>query len=169
MDKNSRVMGRQGQQSLSFLYQQLMSAKIEEEEDLMNGFNNIKSTVSKIKTLGETVSDFLLAQIIMNALPSSYAIVSTIIQTPATRRYVGYCLKGPAEEEHRRKGGGITAMFAQLSKSKPMQKKSSGNNSKGRRRTKDLPVEIVGKLGIPSKSVGQKEVELKGQALSKSE
>ncbi|QRW23011.1 Retrovirus-related Pol polyprotein from transposon TNT 1-94 [Rhizoctonia solani] len=66
-----------GMQLLSFLYQQLMSTKIEEEEDLTTGFNSIKSTVSKIKTLGESISDFLLAQIIMNALPPSYAIVST--------------------------------------------------------------------------------------------
>ncbi|CCO37246.1 hypothetical protein BN14_11401 [Rhizoctonia solani AG-1 IB] len=70
-----------GMQSLSFLYQQLMSTKIEEEEDLTTGFNSIKSTVSKIKTLGESISDFLLAQIIMNVLPPSYAIVSTVIQT----------------------------------------------------------------------------------------
>ncbi|CCO35636.1 Retrovirus-related Pol polyprotein from transposon TNT 1-94 Includes: RecName: Full=Protease [Rhizoctonia solani AG-1 IB] len=70
-----------GMQLLSFLYQQLMSTKIKEEEDLTTGFNSIKSTVSKIKTLGESISDFLLAQIIMNALPPSYAIVSTVIQT----------------------------------------------------------------------------------------
>jgi biopolymer transport protein ExbB/TolQ len=44
-----------GMQSQSFLYQQLMSTKNKEEEDLTTRFNLIKSTVSKIKTLGESI------------------------------------------------------------------------------------------------------------------
>ncbi|QRW24745.1 Copia-like polyprotein/retrotransposon [Rhizoctonia solani] len=34
-----------------------------------------------MKTLGEPVSDLMMAQIMMNALPPTYAIVNTVIQT----------------------------------------------------------------------------------------
>ncbi|KAJ1305514.1 hypothetical protein OPQ81_000521 [Rhizoctonia solani] len=126
-----------GMQLLSFLYQQLRSTKIKEEEDLMNGFNKIKSTISKIKMLGKTINNFLLVQIIMNVLPLSYAIVSTVIQMSMQQGVIMsdiVCKAALAKEEHCHKGGGITVMFAQLSKSKPMQKKLSGNNSKGKKK-----------------------------------
>ncbi|GAB1527628.1 hypothetical protein RhiTH_010804 [Rhizoctonia solani] len=105
-----------GMQLLSFLYQQLMSTKIKEEEDLTTGFNLIKSTVSKIKTLGESISNFLLAQIIMNALPLSYAIISTVIQTSMQQAAItsnAICKAALQEEEHQQKGGGITAIKEQ--------------------------------------------------------
>ncbi|KAJ1299271.1 hypothetical protein OPQ81_002676 [Rhizoctonia solani] len=124
--------------------------KIKEEEDLMNGFNNIKSTVSKIKMLGKMVSNFLLMQIIMNMLPSSYAIVSTVIQTSMQQGVIMLdivCKAALAKEEHCHKGGGITAMFAQSSKSKPMQKKSSGNNSKGKKKDQGPACGNCGKAG----------------------
>ncbi|CCO37217.1 Retrovirus-related Pol polyprotein from transposon TNT 1-94 Includes: RecName: Full=Protease [Rhizoctonia solani AG-1 IB] len=131
-----------GMQSLCFLYQQLMSTKIKEEEDLTTGFNLIKSTVSKIKTLRESISDFLLAQIIMNALPPSYAIVSTVIQTSTQQAAItsnAVCEAALQEEEHWRKGGGITAMFAQLLKGKSMTKKSARNDPKGKKKDSGPP------------------------------
>ncbi|CCO35164.1 hypothetical protein RSOLAG1IB_11561 [Rhizoctonia solani AG-1 IB] len=124
-------------QSLSFLYQQFMSTKIEEEEDLTTRFNSIKSTVSKIKTLRESISNFLLAQIIMNALPPSYAIVSTVIQTSTQQAAItsnAVCKATLQEEERWQKGGGITAMFAQSSKGKSMTKKSARNDPKGKKK-----------------------------------
>ncbi|CCO37765.1 Retrovirus-related Pol polyprotein from transposon TNT 1-94 Includes: RecName: Full=Protease [Rhizoctonia solani AG-1 IB] len=139
-----------GMQSLSFLYQQLMSTKIEEEEDLTTGFNSIKSTVSKIKTLGESISDFLLAQIIMNALPPSYAIVSTVIQTSTQQAAItsdAVCEAALREEERRRKGGGITAMFAQSSKGKSMTKKSARNDPKGKKKDLGPPCANCSKPG----------------------
>lgn len=68
-------------QSLSFLYQQLTMTKIEEEEDITMGFNKLCSIVSKMKTLGEPVSEPMLAQIMMNVLPPTYTVVNTVIQT----------------------------------------------------------------------------------------
>ncbi|KAF8748328.1 hypothetical protein RHS01_10930 [Rhizoctonia solani] len=127
-----------GMQLLSFLYQQLMSTKIKEEEDLTTGFNLIKSTVSKIKTLGESISNFLLAQIIMNVLPLSYAIISTVIQTSMQQAAItsnAICKAALQEEEHQQKGGGITAMFVQSLKGKSMTKRSARNNPKGKKRT----------------------------------
>ncbi|KAF8675637.1 hypothetical protein RHS04_06651 [Rhizoctonia solani] len=70
-----------GMQSLSFLFQQLMSTKIEEEEDLTTAFNNIQLLTSKMKTLGKPISNLMLAQVLMNALPPSYAIISSVVST----------------------------------------------------------------------------------------
>ncbi|KAJ1305489.1 hypothetical protein OPQ81_000496 [Rhizoctonia solani] len=70
-----------GMQSLMFLYHQLTTTKIEEDEDLTTGFNNLQSIASKMKTLGEPVSDPMLTQIFMKALPASYVIVSTVISS----------------------------------------------------------------------------------------
>ncbi|GAB1527674.1 hypothetical protein RhiTH_010862 [Rhizoctonia solani] len=139
-----------GMQLLSFLYQQLMSTKIKEEEDLTTGFNLIKSTVSKIKTLGESISNFLLAQIIMNALPLSYAIISTVIQTSMQQAAItsnAICKAALQEEEHQQKGGGITAMFVQSLKGKSMTKRSARNNPKGKKKDLGPPCANCSKPG----------------------
>ncbi|KAF8676777.1 gag-polypeptide of LTR copia-type [Rhizoctonia solani] len=131
-----------GMQLLLFLYQQLMQAKIDKGKDLQTGFNAIKATVAKITMLGKTVSNFMLAQIIMNALPPSYAIVNTVLQTSLnggaiTAKAVQNAAY--AKEERCCKGGRITAMFAQLSKGNSTGKKLLGNNSKGKKKAAGPP------------------------------
>src|SRR5947208_812861 len=81
-DAWTRVIERwegKGMQSLSFLYQQLMSTKIGEDEDITTGFNHLRSLASKMKTLGEPLSDPILAQIMMRSLPDSYTLLNTVI------------------------------------------------------------------------------------------
>jgi hypothetical protein len=110
-----------GMQSLSFLYQQLTMTKIEEDKDLTTGFNSLRAIAAKMKTLGKPVSDLMLAQIMMCALPPSYAIVSTIIQTSNQHGSISsdtVVKAALAEEERWKKGLGLTAMFSHASKSK---------------------------------------------------
>ncbi|KAJ1299274.1 hypothetical protein OPQ81_002679 [Rhizoctonia solani] len=88
-----------------------------------------------MKTLGEPVSDLMLAQIFMKALPASYVIVSTVISSVSQNSTVSsdQVVKATTtEEEHRKQGVGLTAMFSQASfKSKNSNPKSS-NRSKGK-------------------------------------
>ncbi|QRW26379.1 Retrovirus-related Pol polyprotein from transposon TNT 1-94 [Rhizoctonia solani] len=131
-------------QLLLFLYQQLMQAKIDKGKDLQTGFNAIKATIAKITTLGKTVSNFMLAQIIMNTLPPSYTIVNTILQMSLNRGAItAKAIQNTAyaKEEWCCKGGRITAMFAQLSKGNSTGKKLSGNNGKGKKKAAGPPCE----------------------------
>ncbi|CCO30981.1 hypothetical protein RSOLAG1IB_12702 [Rhizoctonia solani AG-1 IB] len=127
-----------GVQSLSFLYQQLTTAKIEEDEDIATAFNNIRSLAKKMETLGEPISDLMLAQMMMTALPPSYSVVTSVIQTTNQASAVNPDMVQDtvlAEEERRRKGsGGLSAMFSQhLSKSK----QSNGKSSNKKKNKKD--------------------------------
>lgn len=70
-----------GMQLLSFLNQQLTNTRIKEEDNITEGLNNLHLIVSKMKTLGELISDAMLAQVMINVLPPTYTIVNTIIQT----------------------------------------------------------------------------------------
>ncbi|KAF8713823.1 GAG-pre-integrase domain, partial [Rhizoctonia solani] len=132
-----------GVQSLSFLYQQLTLTKILEDDDIATGLNNLLSIASKMKTLGEPVSDLMMAQIMMNALPPTYAIVNTVIQTTNQASAVTPLMVKEAalkEEERRKNGTGITAMFSHLpAKSKSSNAKSSNSNSKNKRRKNKGP------------------------------
>ncbi|KAF8749274.1 transposition, RNA-mediated [Rhizoctonia solani] len=123
-----------GIQSLSFLYQQLTSTKILEDDDIATGLNNLLSIASKMKTLGEPVSNLMMAQIMMNVLPPTYAIVNTVIQTTNQASAVTPLMVKEAalkEEERRKNGTGITAMFSHLpAKSKLSNAKLSNLNSK---------------------------------------
>jgi hypothetical protein len=134
-----------GMQLLSFLYQQLTTIKIEEEEDLTTGFNNLCAIAAKMKTLGEPVSNLMLAQIMMCALPPSYAIVSTVIQTLnqhgsiSSNNVVKAVL---AEEEHHKKGVRLTAMFMHTSKAKAPKAKA---NPKGKKNDHGPPCQNCAK------------------------
>jgi hypothetical protein len=146
----TRVIERwegKGMQSLSFLYQQLTTTKIEEEEDLTTGFNNLRAIAAKMKTLGEPVSDLMLAQIIMCALPPSYAVVSTVIQTSNQHGSItsDTVVKAAlAEEERRKKGVGLTAMFSHASKGKAPKAKA---DSKGKKKDRGPPCQNCAKPG----------------------
>ena len=128
----TRIVARwegSGVQSLSFLYHQLVNTKLEEEQDVSAGFNLIRSTASKMKTLGEPVGDSMLAQILMNVLPPSYAIVSTVLQTSNSQGSISPDMvvrAALAEEERRKKGLGLTAMFSNPSSNIPQSKNSRG-------------------------------------------
>lgn len=90
-----------------------------------------------MKTLGEPVSDLMLAQIFMNALPASYAVVNTVIQTSHQHGSISsdsVVKAALAEEERRKKGLGLTAMFTHISKPKHSSGKSSANDSKGKKK-----------------------------------
>jgi hypothetical protein len=94
-----------------------MTTKIEEDEDLTTGFNNLWAITAKMKTLGKPVSNLMLAQIMMCMLPPSYAIVSTVIQTSNQHRLIlsnTIVKTALAEEEHCKKGVGLTAIFLHM-------------------------------------------------------
>jgi hypothetical protein len=136
-----------GMQSLSFLYQQLTTTKIEEDEDLTTGFNNLQAIAAKMKTLGEPVSDLMLAQIIMCALPPSYAVVSTVIQTSNQHGSItsDTVVKAAlAEEERRKKGIGLTTMFTHASKAKAPKAKA---DPKGKKKDRGPPCQNCMKPG----------------------
>ncbi|QRW24121.1 Retrovirus-related Pol polyprotein from transposon TNT 1-94 [Rhizoctonia solani] len=82
--------------------------------------------------------------------PPSYAIVSTVIQTSTQQAAItsnAICKATLQEEERRQKGGGITAMFAQLLKGKSMTRKSARNNPKGKRKDLGPPCANCSKPG----------------------
>src|SRR5207237_1399684 len=88
-----------------------------------------------MKTLGEAVTDLMLVQVFMNALPLSYAIISTVIQTSTHTGLItpDMVVKAAlAKEEQWKTGGRLTAMFAQAPK--PKSKKLS--NPKGKKKAK---------------------------------
>ncbi|QRW17546.1 Copia-like polyprotein/retrotransposon [Rhizoctonia solani] len=121
-----------GVQSLLFLYQQLTLTKILEDDNIATGLNNLLSIASKMKTLGEPVSNLMMAQIMMNALPPTYAIVNTIIQTTNQASAVTPQMVKEAalkEEEHCKNSTGITAMFLHLP-AKPLNSKLSKSKNK---------------------------------------
>ncbi|KAF8682958.1 Reverse transcriptase (RNA-dependent DNA polymerase) [Rhizoctonia solani] len=141
-----------GMQSLSFLFQQLMSTKIEEEEDLTTAFNNIQSLTSKMKTLGEPISNLMLAQVLMNALPPSYAIISSVVSTSNQGSTVtsDMVIEAAYAEEKRRKAGvGLNAMFTQASKLNSRSKSQS--NAKGKGKDKGPPCKNCAKTGHTKK------------------
>ncbi|EUC57664.1 Copia-like polyprotein/retrotransposon, partial [Rhizoctonia solani AG-3 Rhs1AP] len=151
-DAWTRVVERwegKGMQSISFLYQQLINTKIGEEEDLTAAINNLRSLASKMKTLGEPLSDAILAQIMMRALPDSYAILNTVItSTPGAVVTSDIVIQAAlAEEERRKKGAGLTAMFSHIpNKSKSSNAKSSNGKGK-RKKDKGPPCLNCGKSG----------------------
>ncbi|KAB5589313.1 Copia-like polyprotein/retrotransposon [Ceratobasidium theobromae] len=67
-------------ESLFNLYQQLTNTKIGEDEELIQALNNLRSIASRMEMLSEPVSDMMLAHLIINALPPSYAVLGIIIQ-----------------------------------------------------------------------------------------
>ncbi|KAG9081109.1 hypothetical protein FRC06_005815 [Ceratobasidium sp. 370] len=104
-----------------------------------------------MKTLGEPVSDPMLAQIMMHALPPTYAVVNTVIQTTNQNSTItpDIVFKAAlAEEERRKKGQGLTAMFTQsASKSKSSGSKPSNNSKSKPRKDKGPPCTNCGKTG----------------------
>jgi hypothetical protein len=136
-----------GMQSLSFLYQQLTTTKIEEDEDLTMGFNSLCAIATKKKTLSEPVSDLMLAQIMMCVLPPSYAVVSTVIQTSNQHRSISSdtVVKATlAEEERRKKGVRLTVMFTHASKAKALKAKA---DPKGKKKDRGPPCQNCAKPG----------------------
>ncbi|KAJ1300258.1 hypothetical protein OPQ81_005086 [Rhizoctonia solani] len=130
-----------GVESLSFLYQQITTVKIEEDEDIATAFNNIRSIAAKMETLGEPISELMLAQMMMNAVPPSYSINTSIIQTTNQPSAITPDMVQASilAEEKRRKNGssGLTAMVSSLStKPKPSNSKSSKSASKGKKKEK---------------------------------
>jgi hypothetical protein len=92
-----------------------------------------------MKTLSEPVSDSMLAQIIMCALLPLYAIISTVIQTSNQHTSISSdtVIKAAlAEEECRKKGVGLTAMFSHALKTKVPKAKA---NSKGKKKDHGPP------------------------------
>ncbi|KAF8671212.1 transposition, RNA-mediated [Rhizoctonia solani] len=132
-----------GVQLLSFLYQQLTLTKILEDDNIATGLNNLLLIASKMKTLGEPVSNLMMAQIMMNALPPTYAIVNTVIQTTNQASAVTPLMVKEAalkEEECCKNGTGLTAMFLHLpNKSKTLNAKLLSLNSKNRQKKNKGP------------------------------
>ncbi|CCO35897.1 Retrovirus-related Pol polyprotein from transposon TNT 1-94 Includes: RecName: Full=Protease [Rhizoctonia solani AG-1 IB] len=130
-----------GIESLLFLYQQLTTVKIEEDEDIATAFNNIRLIAAKVDTLGKPISNLMLAQMMMNAVPPSYSINTSIIQTTNQASAITPDMVQAsilAEEKRCKNGsGGLTTMFSQLStKPKPSNSKSSKSASKGKKKDK---------------------------------
>ncbi|QRV85528.1 Copia-like polyprotein/retrotransposon [Ceratobasidium sp. AG-Ba] len=135
-----------GAQSLSFLYQQLVTTKIEEDSSITTGVNGLRSIASKMKTLGEPVSDSMFAQILMNALPPSYAVVSTVLQTSNQMGTITSDMvvtAALAEEERRKQGVGLTAMFTSVAKGK----NAASSKSNDKPKKKNIKCFNCGKLG----------------------
>ncbi|GAB1527327.1 hypothetical protein RhiTH_010502 [Rhizoctonia solani] len=96
-----------------------------------------------MKTLREPISDLMMAQIMMNALPPTYAIVNTVIQTTNQASAVTPLMVKEAtlkEEEHCKNSTGLTAMFLHLpNKSKTLNSKLLSSNSKNQRKKNKGP------------------------------
>jgi hypothetical protein len=134
-------------QSLSFLYQQLTTFKIEEDEDLTMGFNNLHTITTKMKMPGKPMSDLMLVQIMMCALLPSYAIVSTVIQTSNQHGSISSdtVIKAAlAKEERRKKGVGLTTMFMHALKAKAPKAKA---DPKGKKKDCGPPCQNCAKPG----------------------
>ncbi|KAF8692843.1 hypothetical protein RHS03_08527, partial [Rhizoctonia solani] len=141
-----------GMQSLSFLFQQLMSTKIKEEEDLTTAFNNIQLLTLKMKTLGKPISNLMLAQVLMNVLPPSYAIISSVVSTLNQGSTVtsDMVIKAAyAKEKQCKAGVGLNAMFTQASKLNLQSKSQS--NAKGKGKDKGPPCKNCAKMGHTKK------------------
>ncbi|QRW07704.1 Copia-like polyprotein/retrotransposon [Ceratobasidium sp. AG-Ba] len=136
-----------GAQSLSFLYHQPnLTTKIEEDSSITTGVNGLRSIASKMKTLGKPVSDSMFAQILMNALPPSYAVVSTVLQTSNQMGTITSDMvvtAALAEEERRKQGVGLTAMFTSVAKGKNAASLKSNDKPK----KKNIKCFNCGKLG----------------------
>ncbi|GAB1528326.1 hypothetical protein RhiTH_011520 [Rhizoctonia solani] len=122
---------------------QLTLTKILEDDNIATGLNNLLSIASKMKTLGEPVSDLMMAQIMMNALPPTYAIVNTVIQTTNQASAVTPLMVKEAalkEEERCKNGTGLMAMFLHLpNKSKTSNAKLLSLNLKNRQKKNKGP------------------------------
>ncbi|KAF8689764.1 gag-polypeptide of LTR copia-type, partial [Rhizoctonia solani] len=155
-----------GMQSLSFLFQQLMSTKIEEEEDLTTAFNNIQLLTSKMKTLGKPISNLMLAQVLMNVLPPSYAIISSVVSTlnQGSTIMSDMVIKAMyAKEKQRKAGVGLNAMFTQASKLNLLSKSQS--NAKGKGKDKGPPCKNCAKTGHTKKECWGKGGNAEGMGL----
>ncbi|KAJ1301781.1 hypothetical protein OPQ81_009010 [Rhizoctonia solani] len=131
-----------GMQSLTFLYHQLTTMKIEEDEDLTMGFNNLCSIALKMKTLGEPISNLMLAQIFMKALPASYAIMSTVISSANQNLPImsDQVIKAATtEEECHKQGVGLTAMFLHTSIKMKTPNLKSSHGLKGKKKANKGP------------------------------
>ncbi|KAF8761362.1 hypothetical protein RHS01_00108 [Rhizoctonia solani] len=111
MDSNSQTLGRKRRPIAIFLISAAYLDKILEDDNIATGLNNLLLIASKMKTLGEPVSNLMMAQIMMNALPPTYAIVNTVIQTTNQASAVTPLMVKEAalkEEEHCKNGTGLT-------------------------------------------------------------
>ncbi|QRW10540.1 Copia-like polyprotein/retrotransposon [Ceratobasidium sp. AG-Ba] len=126
----TRVVERwegKGMQSVSFLYEQLTTMKMNDGDNVTEYYNQLRSLTSKLKTLGQPLVDELVALIFMNNLSPEYAIVRTVVQTAnktITPELVFQAVL--AEEERLKKGRGTTALIARAGSSRS----GGGGNSK---------------------------------------
>ena len=136
-DKLNRRYEGKGQNTIAYLIKEIFRASFSDEMPMEPQLNDVQHKAHILKTLGEPISDAVIAHAMLLALPDSYSTLRTILNsTPATTG--GSSLSTDivithvlTEEKNTKFGGSQVALIAHTKgKGKPQSSKPSDGDKK---------------------------------------